>query len=299
MDGMRKLLLVGMAAALAALAVILPAVAGSETSPAVTAVNSAGPYAEQLHSWSPSHVSVGEGGSVTFANPTAVPHGLRWIGAPGTPDCTAGVPVGASEAASGTEWSGSCTFTQPGTYTFYCTVHGAAMSGTITVAAAPAEPPATTAAPTAPAGSTGSGGGASGQLGAGAATGSEPGAGASPFAGGATKALRLTRAQRGDVVRGSLAVSAAGAHGRLEVDLLAKAASLTGASHAARVRVGKFERRALSAAVVHFAVALNARGRLALARRRRLSLAVEIALTPLGGQAARLQGTVVLRRAAR
>jgi plastocyanin len=303
MDGMRKLTLVVIAAALGALAVILPAVAGSEASPTVTAVNGTGLYAEQ-HSWSPPHVTVGEGGSVTIGNPTAVAHGVHWISSPATPVCSAGVPVGTTEAASGTEWSGSCTFAQPGTYTFYCTVHGAAMSGTITVASAAGEPPVTTPVPTAPApttpaGPTGPGGGAAGQPGASAPGGSEPGLAASPFAGAASKALKLAAAQRGNTVRGSLAVSSAGARGRLEVDVLAKAASLAGAGHGAEVRVGKLERGSLSAGTVRFAVALNARARHALARRGRLGLTVEIALTPVGGRAARLQRSVVMRRAAR
>ncbi len=43
------------------------------------------------------------------------------------------MPVGTTPAASGTKWSGACTFTQAGTYTFFCTVHGSEMTGTITV----------------------------------------------------------------------------------------------------------------------------------------------------------------------
>lgn len=297
MDGMRKLTLVAIAAALGALAVILPAVAGSEASPTVTAVNSTGPYAEQVHSWSPPHVTVAEGASVTIGNPTTVAHGVHWISSPATPACSASMPVGTTAAASGTEWSGSCTFAQPGTYTFYCTVHGAAMSGTITVSTAAGEPPVTTTAPTTPVGLTGPGAGATGQPGASAPGGSDPGLAASPFAGAASKALKLAAAQRGNAVRGSLAVSSDGARGRLEVDVLAKAASLARAGQAAEVRVGKLERGSLSAGTVRFAVALNARARHALARRGRLRLTVEIVLTPIGGRAARLQRSVVLRPA--
>src|ERR1041385_8980555 len=139
---MRNAVLAVAAAALGALAVILPAAAGSEASPTVNAVNGAGPYGEP-HSWSPSSVSVAAGGSVTVANPTTISHGVRWVSAPVTPACSGGVPVGTTAAASGTEWSGSCTFAQPGTYTFYCTVHGAAMSATITVASPGGEAPST------------------------------------------------------------------------------------------------------------------------------------------------------------
>jgi plastocyanin len=297
MDGMRKLTLVAIAVALGALAVILPAVAGSETSPTVTAVNSTGPYSEQVHSWSPPHVTLSPGGSVTIANPTAVPHGVRWIGPPATPVCTGGVPVGTTEAASGPEWSGSCTFAQPGTYTFYCTVHGAAMSGTISVASAGGEPPGTTTTPTTPAGSTGTGGGATGQPGASVPGGSQPGLGASPLLGTASKALKLAPLQHGDAVHGSLAVSPAGVHGRLEIDVQAKAASLARAGRGGQVRVGKLERRSLAAGTVRFAVALNARARRALVRHGRLAVTVEIVLTPIAGKPARLQRSVVVRPA--
>jgi plastocyanin len=293
---MRKLTLALLAAALGALVAILPAVAGSETSPSVTAVNSTGPYAEQLHSWSPSHVTIGEGGSVTIANPTAVAHGVRWAAAPAAPVCDAGVPVGTSEAASGVEWSGSCTLARAGSYIFYCTVHGAAMSGTITVSAASVEPPAsTTTTATTPTGSTGSGEGSTGQPGASQTGGLVPGG--SPFAGAASKALKLAPAQRGNIVRGSLAVSAAGVHGRLEIELLAGRASLARAGASAEVRVGKLERGSLRAGTVRFAVALNARARRALARDGHLRLAVEVVLTPPGGHAARLRRGVVLRPA--
>ncbi len=293
---MRRGMLVVAVAALGALAVILPAVAGSETSPAITAVNSTGIYSEQIHSWSPSRLAVGEGASVLLSNPTTVPHGVHWISSPATPVCN-GVPVGTSEAASGTEWSGSCTFAQPGTYTFYCTVHGAAMSGTITVGAPAGEPPAGTTPTPTPGGPTGSGGGGagSGQPGTSTPGGLVPGAGGSPFAGGAAHALKLASAQQGSAVRGSLAVSAAGAQGRLEVDVLARAASLARAGHAATVRVGKLERGSLAAGTVRFKVPLSARAKRALMRRGRLALTVEITLTPPGTQAAKIERGVVLR----
>jgi plastocyanin len=297
---MRKGMLVAAAAVLGVLAVILPAVAGSETSPTITAVN--GPGMPPSHSWSPPQATVGEGGSVAFSNPTAVPHGVEWISVPATPVCS-GVPVGTTEAASGTGWSGNCTFTRPGRYSFYCTVHGAAMSGTITVSAAAGEPPVTTTTTTTTtpppgspgSGGSGSGGGGPGQPGGTGAGGGAPGVAGSPFAGGAAQALKLKAQQRGNVVRGSLAVSSAGAHGRLEVDVLSKAASLARGGHSSTVRVGKLERGSLAAGTVRFAVALNARAKRALARRGHLVLTVEITLTPPGGHSAKLERSVVLR----
>ncbi len=107
----------------------LPAVAGSETSPTIEAVNQGGPYGEQTHSWVPPTATVGAGAAVTFQNTgTVVPHGVVWSGGPETPSCS-GVPLDRGE----TNWKGSCTFSKPGSYTFYCYVHPSEMRGTITV----------------------------------------------------------------------------------------------------------------------------------------------------------------------
>lgn len=297
---MRKAMLAALAAALGVLVVLLPGVAGSETSPTVTAVNGPG----EMHSWSPSSASVGEGGSVTFSNPTTVPHGVEWIGAPAAPVCSGGVPVGTSEAASGTKWSGSCTFTRAGTYTFYCTVHGAAMSGTIAVAAGGGEPPAppTTTTSSTPGGTTtsggqgsSSGGGGPGPSGSGTPS---PGVGgglaASPFSVGAS-ALKLARSQRGSKVRGIVGVSSAGAGDALEVELLAKAASLAATGGSGEQIVGKLERSVPRAGATSFSVNLNARGKRALGRKGRLALTVEVKLTPRSGRASKLERSVVLR----
>jgi plastocyanin len=129
------------AALLAVAAVALPALAGSETSATVTAEN-VGLYE---HRWSPAQVTVSTVAGVTISNPTTVYHGVDWIAPPSAPSCDAGVPVGTTAAASASNWKGTCTFSVPGTYTYYCTVHGSAMSGTITVKA-PGTPKALTSA---------------------------------------------------------------------------------------------------------------------------------------------------------
>ncbi len=127
---------------------MLPSIASSEPQ-SIEAVNEGGLYGEQHHHWSNAQQTVLAGEKVTFSNlsPQEVPHGVEWRGAL-KPSCEEGpgkVPVGTTEAASGTKWSGKCTFSQTGTYTFWCTVHHAAMSGTITVKN-PGEPIAITAA---------------------------------------------------------------------------------------------------------------------------------------------------------
>jgi plastocyanin len=113
--------------ALAVLAALTAPLASSTAEPTIEAVNSG-----YTHYWLPSSVSVGSGGAVTISNPTGVFHGVEWRS--GTkPSCSAGVPVGSTPAASGANWTGKCTFSQAGTYTFYCTVHGPEMTGTVTV----------------------------------------------------------------------------------------------------------------------------------------------------------------------
>ncbi|HWX87670.1 MAG TPA: IPT/TIG domain-containing protein [Solirubrobacteraceae bacterium] len=83
--------------------------------------------------WSPNMTTVSGGGAAKIVNHTGVSHGVEWKSGPNTPSCTSGVPVGSTPSASGSSWEGSCTFTQPGTYVFWCTVHGSAMTETVTV----------------------------------------------------------------------------------------------------------------------------------------------------------------------
>jgi plastocyanin len=245
--------------------VALPAVAGSEASPTVEAVNQ-GLYS---HYWSPSQVSVMAGGVVSLRNLTTVSHGVEWVGGPAKPTCASGVPVGTTPAASGKEWSGACTFLEAGTYTFYCTVHGAEMTGmvvvnpnaTVTTTTSTSSPPPTTTTTATP-----------------------PPSAESLLAGPVSQALKLAKSQRGGSVRGSIDLSLTGAGGRLEIDLFAKRAALAGAKRPARARVGRLVRGPLSAARLSFSVKLDARARRALRRHRRLALTVKVTLTPVHGE---------------
>jgi hypothetical protein len=112
----------------------------------------------------------------------------------------------------------------------------------------------------------------------------------SPLVAGSVK---LTAPRHGSSVRGSLDVSQTGAGGRLEVDLLAKSASLAAVRRSAPVRVGRLVRASVSAGKVSFAVALSARGKSALRRHHRMSLTVKITLTPTQGAAATITRSVV------
>jgi plastocyanin len=285
---LRRRLLIVLVAVLIAAVVVLPAVAGSETSPTIEAVNSGGGYYGETHAWSPAQATVSAGGVVTLSNQTAVEHGVRWVGGPEAPSCTGGVPVGTTSATRRANWSGTCTFLKAGVYTFYCTVHGPEMTGTITVNAGGTSTVPTPSSP---------GGGSTttpNQPGSVSTPGSAPPSD-SPLAGSAAAAIKLGSSQQGKSVHGSVKVSHAGAGGRLEVDLLARSASLASSPHSTPVEVGRIVRSALSPGTVPFRVNLNAKAKRTLRNRRRLALTVKIVLTPTSGSALTITRSVLLR----
>jgi plastocyanin len=272
----RKAFVLASVAVLGAAVVVLPTVALSETTPPSVVAENVG----ESHYWRPPSVTIEPGGQIAFSNPTAVPHGIHWISTPaGAPACTAGVPVGTTEKDSGTKWAGTCTFTAAGTYSYYCTVHGAAMSGTITVGA----PTTTTTAPT---GSTGTGTTSS-------PTGSTPTdggpGGTTTPASAVLSALKLSSTHHGASVHGSLQVASAAAGGTLSVVLQAKLGGR-------RVQVGRFTRAYLAAGAQSWSIALSARARRALHAKRHLAVLAKVSLTPPGGTAVTLTRTVALHR---
>jgi plastocyanin len=286
-------LLFPLAALLGAAAVVLPAVASSEASPTISAVNSGAYY----HYWSPATATIAAGGTVSFENAGAsVPHGVVWASGPTTPSCT-GVPIGKGE----TSWKGTCVFSQPGTYSFYCPVHPSEMNGTITVNANGTTTVSTPGGPTGTTtNTTGTGTGTGTVIAPGTQDQSGAGAG-SPLAGSASSAIHLAPVQHGGVVRGSVALSEAASGGRLVVDLLARRASLarraplTGAPGAALASAGHLVRSSLRAGVVSFKVTLNARAAHALRAHHRLALSVRIVIRPVQGARVTVTRAVLLR----
>lgn len=290
---LRRQMTLGVVALLGAAVAVMPAIAGSETAPTIEAVNVGGFYGEEHH-WSPAEVTIGAGGVVTLSNSTEVKHGVYWISGPATPSCTGGVPVGSSATASGTQWSGTCTFASAGVYTFYCTVHGSSMTGKITVDAAKSTttPAGGETTPAQPGGATTTTGGATGSTATpGAST--TPG---SPLLGPPAKALELSSRQHGASIRGSVAIAPAGAGGRLQVDLFVRRSALASAGHLHLVRVGRTVRPVLATGTVHFAVALDASARNALRRHGSLTLTVRLRLTPLVGATVTVARGVTLHR---
>jgi hypothetical protein len=223
-----------------------------------------------------SKIAIAAGGEVVFTDNANTAANIAWAGT--APACSPGVPV--SPASPQAHWEGKCKFEQPGTYRFESStlfnggpgldytkyeivVESGAVGTTPTTTTTTTTPTTTTTtAPTTP---------------------GEPSHG-SPLEGGSS-ALKLARSQHGSAVRGSIEVSPAGSGGRLEVGLFAAGASLAKAKHPTQVRVGRLVRSSLRAGGVSFAVPLNAKGKAALRRRRRLALTAKITLTPPHGAA--------------
>ncbi len=226
-----------------------------------------------------SKITIAAGDEVKFADHANTAAAVVWTSSP--PACS-GVPTSAMTA-----WEGACKFEQPGTYKFesstlfdeggaldytkYEIVVEGASTGTTPTTTTTTTPTTTTTAPTTP---------------------SEPSHG-SPLEGG-SKALELTGSQRGATVHGAIQVSQAGAGGRLEVALFAAGASLAKTGHHAPVRVGRLVHSSLQAGSVHFSVPLNAKGKAALRRHRRLTLTVKLTLTTLHGTAETATRSVAL-----
>jgi plastocyanin len=109
-------------------------VSGLAAEKTIEATGGAGNY-----NWAPETATINVNGGIEFKNTQSIPHGLVFESPPATPNCGAGVPVNSSMG----NWSGECTFTQPGTYNFHCYVHPVEMTGTVTVTGA-ASPSVTT-----------------------------------------------------------------------------------------------------------------------------------------------------------
>ena len=288
----RRWLLLCLAGVLGAAVVVMPALASSEGGP----IEAGGgpPY----YAWSPMSVEAKVGGTVSFSNSSGVYHGIEWRSPPSEPHCTAGVPVGTTSAASGTSWSGSCTFSKAGEYVFWCTVHRQYMSGKVIVKPNGETTTVTstsTSTPTYPPPTTPGGGGGNPPT-PGYET-SAPTAGSAPalLAGNASSAVKVPASQHGHAVHGSVAISPAGDGASLEVDLFARSAGLASAGHSTLVPIGRFVVAHVHAGSVRFSVALTRKARKALARHRRLTVTLRLTLHSTGAKAITLTRTVLLR----
>jgi len=243
---LRLALLVGLAL------VFLSSSAAPAAGPTIESAGGAGGYY-----WLPASAETAPGGTVDFKSASAtIPHGVTWTAGPETPSCP-GVPIGEGK----TDWAGTCTFAQAGTYRFVCYVHPTEMTGTVV------------------AGSGGPGPG-----------GPDP---TDPTAAAVAKALKLPKHQQGGAVKGSIGV-VSGAGGRLLVELRAQRRALFDGGKAGQARVGRLLRRSLPSGTVHFSVALSRAAKNALSDRGKLRLTATISVIAQDGDRfVRTRGIVV------
>jgi hypothetical protein len=279
--------------------VVLPALAASSEAKIEVAENCNEPnwpcWAVPGPNQKPASVKIVPGGVVTFADNTSVAANIAWAGP--APTCSTSVPVSPMTAKTG--WEGTCKFEAAGTYKFesaslwfeytkYEIVVEAATTGTTTTGAGSGGSSTSGGTGT----STTSSGAGSPAAAGGQGQAKPPG---SLLAGGVSSALTLGSAQHGQSMHGSIDVSQAAAGGRLEVELLARKASLASAGHSAQVEVGHVVRSLTRAGRATFAVALDAKARRALRVRRRLALSVKIVLSPAHGLPLTITRSLLLR----
>jgi plastocyanin len=284
----RTLLLFALVAGMGAAVAVIPALASSETTVEVSDCVAWPGYS----CWTQSSVTVASGGTVKFIDKSStLEQGVRWEGT--APTCEK-VPTTTTKGP----WEGTCTFATPGKYRFdgtqspnyagpgEVTVTGTSSTGTTGTTGMTQSTP------------TGSSGSSTTFAGSGSSQSGTPAGGATPLGsllvGGASSACKLASAQNGQTVHGSLDVSQAGAGGRLEVQLLAKRASLASAGRSSRVQVGRLVRSSVRAGRDTFAVLVNAIARRALHARGHLALTVKLLLSPAQGSAVALTRSVVL-----
>lgn len=277
---MRRLLLLASVGLLGAAVAVLPGIA-TATNPSISAVD---------FQYQPSQLAITPGGSVDFSEGGYYMHDVHFTAARPS-SCTGSTgqvgPSGTSATApspSNSSWSGTCTFTQAGTYTFMCDLHHFTgtiyvnSSGTIpgttgmTTTTTTTTPTGTTTTTTPPAGGGGGGGAGDGAPGAAAAS-----------------KLVTSAVQHGVAVTGSVTITGAGS--QLEAELVGNASQLARVANFGRIR-----ERNVAAGVLRFKVRLSARGRRALRRHHRLVLKLLVKVTRADGSVTSLSSAVTLRR---
>jgi plastocyanin len=225
--------------------------------------------------------TIATGGTVTFSYPAGVSiHNVDFTaGGPTACTQTAGAaagpvsPLPAAPEAPG--WSGTCRFDTPGAYQFVCDNHNY-MKGTIVVegrgtSTTTTSTSTTAGTSTAPEGSA-----------PGAAT-AEPGGSSSPSA---RPRVSVAHRQHGAVLRGTVTTPA----GRSQISVTAYRPG-----HGSRIRIGSQTKRSTGTGTTGFAVRLDAAGRRALRRARRLAVELRVVIAPLAGRPVTKTIAVVLR----
>jgi plastocyanin len=235
------------------------------------------------------------GGKVTFAYPEGVDeHNARFVrdGVACTQTAGLGSVVNGKAIPTVTEdpgWTGDCTFTQPGDFTFVCDVHPL-MQGTVVVVdeggGTTSTGMTTTGQTTSTTTTTPGGGGGTGPATVPTTTPNVP----------TTPRIRIARTQRGTALRGT--ITKGGKASKVVVDVRAlRGAVRAPGRRTALVSVGKLTRKTSATGGLTFAIKLDARARMALTRTRKLALNVRVTVTlPLIGAQTETFTTVIRSR---
>ena len=306
------LALIALAGAAVAIVPTLASGQGAPSTASFAAMDTTGVYGAS-HYWQSntggSQATIAQGGTVTFSYSTgtapqgSTTHNVDFSPAqfnnPATPTCTqtAGSNSGSvpplPHTPTGPDWSGSCTFTTPGTYQFWCDLHMSSMEGTVVVqgSGTTGTTGTTTSGGGGTTGTTGSPGGTT----PGGTTSGTTGTGSSgtpPPAGTALAGATVARTQKGNSVHGSANVTQAGS--TLTVNLQVAAASL--ARSKAPVSVGRVVRHSVGPGRVTFSVPLSARARRALRKHGKLVVTVKVRVVGPAGTVGSVTRKVTLSR---
>jgi LPXTG-motif cell wall-anchored protein len=149
---MRKLFIAFIAFTAAALAFVawVPAAGAAQTSVAITGTGCA---SAKIFCFSPANVTIHDGDAVVWTNQSGAPHTVTRCSSAACAGTAGGTGTDTSftsgSVGSGNGGTFSHTFHGPGTYVYFCQIHGfAVMHGTVTVLASSTGPttPVTTAA---------------------------------------------------------------------------------------------------------------------------------------------------------
>jgi plastocyanin len=278
---------VPLVAALGAAAAVLPALAQGDGPPAsasFTAVDNLWVLAGSPGT----RATIATGGTVSFSYPSGSnTHDVVFPSAqPSSCAMTSGTSANPvpplPDPPQGPGWAGTCTFTVPGTYTFYCRVHPDSMVGSIVVQDPPPATVPTTTTDTAP------------------VVVSPPPADTTPATTvvpvaprpAAIGSVTVAKVQRGSVLKGSLVVGQAG---RLSLAALAPRSAVVSTAAVRLTTVGRVAARTVAAGRRSFSIKLTATGRRALRRHGRLTITVRVTLAGASGTVTRDTTGIALR----
>jgi plastocyanin len=247
------------------------------------------------------------GGTVTFTNSSVETHNVDFdasgqggVSCQQTSGGTASSALRFPNSPTDGSWSGACTFTRAGTYSFMCDEH-AGMTGTVVVSD-PAAPPGTTTATTptttTPTGTIPPGGTPTTTPPATTTPTAErtptPSSAQTPTGNATALSVTVKLVQRGSSVRGT--ISGARSSARARITLMARRSALGLAGRAATpVGVGSIGARTTTNGTLAFVVKLNGKARAALARRGRLPVTLLVSAPSVTGTATAKTFKIVMR----